>query len=200
MNSIKKLLLFILPLALAFVSCEKEANETPVIRAVALDIPKEAGTYTLNYTISGASSSAVAEASVDVDWIYDIAVEPGTVSFSADLIVEVDDVRHVLLVSFAVYEFLSVILGEVLKLFVLRGEDDAVGVCRCQLSERLGFAEVDALFCNLFQIDIAECDGPGKVFSGSNLRHFVVSREDDFGILESRFVLIGLFKEKRDDA
>ena len=85
MNSIKKLLLFILPLALAFVSCEKEANETPVIRAVALDIPKEAGTYTLNYTISGASSSAVAEASVDVDWIYDIAVEPGTVSFSADL-------------------------------------------------------------------------------------------------------------------
>lgn len=85
MNSIKKLLLFILPLALAFVSCEKEANETPVIRAVALDIPKEAGTYTLNYTIAGASSSAVAEASVDVEWIYDIAVEPGTVSFSADL-------------------------------------------------------------------------------------------------------------------
>jgi hypothetical protein len=85
MKYIKKLFLLILPLAFAFVSCEKDANETPVIKAVALDIPKEAGTYTLNYSISGASSSAVADASVDVDWIYDIKTAPGTVSFTADL-------------------------------------------------------------------------------------------------------------------
>lgn len=85
MKYIKKLFLLILPLALAFVSCEKDANETPVIKAVALDIPKEAGTYTLDYSISGASSSAVADASVDVDWIYDIKTAPGTVSFTADL-------------------------------------------------------------------------------------------------------------------
>ena len=86
------------------------------------------------------------------------------VSFSADLIVEVDDVRHVLLVSFAVYEFLSVILGEVLKLFVLRGEDDAVGVCRCQLSERLGFAEVDALI--FFRLTLRNAMALGKFSAG----------------------------------
>lgn len=85
MNKLKKFLLMCLPLALALSSCKNEAEENPVIKAVALDIPKESGTYTLNYTIAGAVSSAVAEASVDVDWIYNIVSEPGTVSFSADL-------------------------------------------------------------------------------------------------------------------
>ena len=63
--------------------CSEESS-TPSIKAVALEISKDAGEYALPYSIQNGSGSAQLTAATDVDWIYDIKVEPGKVVFSAE--------------------------------------------------------------------------------------------------------------------
>lgn len=80
---VKSILSLILVAALTAVGCNKETLK-PVIKAVAIDIAKDAGEYELPYSIENASSDALVTASTQADWIYDIAVEAGKVVFKAE--------------------------------------------------------------------------------------------------------------------
>ncbi|MCM1199054.1 MAG: hypothetical protein NC308_09210, partial [Clostridium sp.] len=79
-----KLNLFLsLVAALFIVGCNKE-TATPVIRAVAVDIDKNAGEYVLSYTVENAVPGKSLAAMTEEEWIYDIHVEAGKVIFSAE--------------------------------------------------------------------------------------------------------------------
>ncbi len=74
---------FLSAAALLLAGCNRE-SATPVIKAVALEISKDAGEYELPYTIQNASSSEGLSATTDAEWIYDINVETGKVVFSVE--------------------------------------------------------------------------------------------------------------------
>lgn len=63
--------------------CKKESL-TPVIRAVAVEIGKDAGEYSLDYSVENAESGKSLTAETDADWIYDIRVEGSKVVFMAE--------------------------------------------------------------------------------------------------------------------
>lgn len=86
MKFIRNIIFIALSSLLVLTGCEKETS-VPVIKAVALEIPKDAGEYSLEYVIENADASAVVEASVEegIEWIYDIKAEPGKVTFTADM-------------------------------------------------------------------------------------------------------------------
>lgn len=81
---VKSLLSLILVAALAALGCNKVTLK-PVIKAIALDIPRASGEYALPYSIENPSDGASLTATCEADWIYDIKVEEGKVVFNAEL-------------------------------------------------------------------------------------------------------------------
>lgn len=80
---IKSLFSGLLAATLLLVGCSQESS-TPVIKAVALEISKDAGEYELPFSIQNGSSSKQLTATTEAEWIYDISVETGKVVFSAE--------------------------------------------------------------------------------------------------------------------
>ena len=80
---LKSLLFGLLSVVAVLAGCKKESS-VPTIKAIALDISKDAGEYELPYSIQGGSGSGQLTAISDVEWIYDVRVEPGKVVFSAE--------------------------------------------------------------------------------------------------------------------
>ena len=70
----KFLLSGLLAAAAVLTGCSEESS-TPSIKAVALDISKDAGEYNLPYSIQNGSGSGQLTATTEADWIYDIRVE-----------------------------------------------------------------------------------------------------------------------------
>lgn len=79
----KFLLSGLLAAAAVLAGCSEESS-TPSIKAVALDISKDAGEYDLPYSIQNGSGSGQLTATTEADWIYDIRVESDKVVFSAE--------------------------------------------------------------------------------------------------------------------
>ena len=80
---LKSLFIGLLAATLAFVGCSQESS-VPSIKAVALEISKDAGEYGLRYSINNASHGGQLSATTDAEWIYDIRVEADSVFFSAE--------------------------------------------------------------------------------------------------------------------
>ena len=80
---LKSLLFGLLSAVAVLAGCKKESS-IPTIKAVALDISKDAGEYELPYSLQGGSGSDQLTATPDAEWIYDVRVEPDKVVFSAE--------------------------------------------------------------------------------------------------------------------
>jgi hypothetical protein len=80
---IKSIISGFLAATLFLTGCSQESS-TPVIKAVALEISKDAGEYELPFSIENGSSSKQLTATTDAEWIYNINVETGRVVFSVE--------------------------------------------------------------------------------------------------------------------
>ncbi len=80
---IKSIISGFLAATLFLTGCSQESS-TPVIKAVALEISKDAGEYELPFSIENGSSSKQMTATTDAEWIYNINVETGRVVFSVE--------------------------------------------------------------------------------------------------------------------
>lgn len=80
---IKSIISGFLAATLFLTGCSQESS-TPVIKAVALEISKDAGEYELPFSIENGSSSKQLTAITDAEWIYNINVETGRVVFSVE--------------------------------------------------------------------------------------------------------------------